>query len=755
MNRIHKHLEIGYLLRILCFSAFAATSVAHATDYYFSPTGNDSNAGTSASLPWKSISKVSSLNLVAGDRILLEAGQTFTGSLYFGTATYGTLAESGTTTSPIVITNYNGSAKAKIIADAAHQGSAIYGIRTGGYKISNLILEGKGINSVSPATEVDGGYCQQNKLDGTGKITRKGLTFTAHYCSGGIQFINPNSNSLVANPIEISNVESYGFVTGIYIAGTNSESGFAGIRITNSDLHDNINAGLMISSNAGRPNKNVYLALNKFHDSYGDKIQTTGFGALLQGIDGLVVEKNLAYNNGVNIKTGAVGGNGGVGIMTSNVVNVLFQYNEAYKNRSMGIDGDGLDFDWNTSNGVMQYNYVHDNDGSGIILCNIRDNAINKEVNENITIRYNLSENDGRRDDHAGIRIWGRVKNSDFYNNTIYMDGAVNMNPYRNASAIGSTGIYIHNRGTTPDQCSVNLNFRNNIISTRSGNIHALITSGELACGGPFVFEGNVYDGGSTGPKFRLGGTDYSSVLAWDTDLRARSHFAGSVGSGYAAAADLSNPGHVGELGLSADVSPIVTKIKSITAYIPTASSVAIDRGVDLVAKGTPLTPTNLVIPSSLGSIGSPKDLCGQAIGSTVKMDIGACMLASAMPASIDVSSLSVIQANTGVVVATINKGGSYTFDPTKNLTIVANIYATGTQQRPQTMKFATDDGAAAHVEYSAPYGIAGDSCSGLSTPCTAFIPWKPASGKTIHLGVTPFVGTSPGLTFNATITVK
>ena len=45
--------------------------------YYISPTGLDSNAGTSAAAPWKSIARINQRDLNAGDRVLLQGGATF------------------------------------------------------------------------------------------------------------------------------------------------------------------------------------------------------------------------------------------------------------------------------------------------------------------------------------------------------------------------------------------------------------------------------------------------------------------------------------------------------------------------------------------------------------------------------------------------------------------------------------------------------------------------------------------------------
>src|SRR5690348_807901 len=55
---------------------FTLTTAAHATTYYVSAAGSDSNSGTSTSLSWQHISKVISsvATFAAGDSILFKGG---------------------------------------------------------------------------------------------------------------------------------------------------------------------------------------------------------------------------------------------------------------------------------------------------------------------------------------------------------------------------------------------------------------------------------------------------------------------------------------------------------------------------------------------------------------------------------------------------------------------------------------------------------------------------------------------------------
>ena|GEM_PF-1112059 len=71
-----------FLKYISMFFIFVFTSeFLIAVEYYVdSRNGNDSNSGQSISMPWKSISKVNSMNYLPGDRILFKRGETWEGT---------------------------------------------------------------------------------------------------------------------------------------------------------------------------------------------------------------------------------------------------------------------------------------------------------------------------------------------------------------------------------------------------------------------------------------------------------------------------------------------------------------------------------------------------------------------------------------------------------------------------------------------------------------------------------------------------
>src|SRR4051794_21994855 len=84
---------------MLLLACAPAASYA-ASAYYVSPNGNDSNAGTSSAAAWQTITKVNARIYSAGDSILFEGGQTFSGRIYLDAR------NTGTAEAPITVSSY-------------------------------------------------------------------------------------------------------------------------------------------------------------------------------------------------------------------------------------------------------------------------------------------------------------------------------------------------------------------------------------------------------------------------------------------------------------------------------------------------------------------------------------------------------------------------------------------------------------------------------------------------------------------------
>jgi parallel beta-helix repeat protein len=86
-----------FLACVLTMLAFSA-GTANAADYYVSPAGSDTSAGTS-SAPWKTVGRVNRATLSPGDNVLFQGGQSFADATLMPTT-------SGTAAAPITFGSY-------------------------------------------------------------------------------------------------------------------------------------------------------------------------------------------------------------------------------------------------------------------------------------------------------------------------------------------------------------------------------------------------------------------------------------------------------------------------------------------------------------------------------------------------------------------------------------------------------------------------------------------------------------------------
>ncbi len=428
-----------------------------AITYYISPTGNNSNTGNSPLKPWQTISAVNLKNF-NGDTILFLGGMTFNGSLYF------TSADAGTPTKPIVIGSY-GTGRATIYSDSSY---GIYVENAGGFKLKNLIFKGSGIST--------------NK-------------------KSGIIFYTDKDSFALLKYIFIDSTEVFGYQQyGISIGSWKYRTGYRDVTVKNCYSHDNGIAGISMYAEKPYVHKKVYIGRNIVYNNPGLPEKTSGNsgnGIVLGNVDTAVIEYCTAYENGILHKNTIDGGPNGIWAYESNYV--IMQYNESHHNKSgTAKDGGGFDLDGGCTNSIMQYNYSHDNYGVGFVIAQNKGGS----ATTNNTIRYNISENDCRKQNYGAIQLWsagsnGGIKNVHIYNNIIFLKPAPGYSP---------KGFYLKSSFIT------GVTVRNNIFQTTGGVevLNLIYTSG---C----TFQGNNY--WSTGGSFKIkwGATTYTSLAAWRT----------------------------------------------------------------------------------------------------------------------------------------------------------------------------------------------------------------------------------------------
>jgi hypothetical protein len=493
------------------------------TTYYVSPSGDDSHDGKSPSTAWQTLGKVTSTTFQPGDSVLLAGGQTFTGCPAFS----GSKVLS-TASAPFTLGSY-GSGRFTIHANCSGRqvpGVTISGIN--GFLLRDGIVTGNG-----------GG---------------------AEY---GVWINNPGSTP--TDYVRIQNCDISGFYTvdtqdfggEIFVDGI--PGGLDHVLVLDNTLHgtsgptspdDNGIAGYGNGQNI----TNVLYQGNTIFD-IGGKANgpngTVGNGLVANGVNGGVVQYNVAYDNGRN--TTSCGGPAGIWAYNANTV--VFQFNEVYgtgptASSQGGCDWNAYDLDGDVTSSVVQYNYSHDNYGAGMLAY------ISGSWSGNV-FRYNISENDGQGALFAGYA----PSTSDLaaYNNTIYSGSA--------AQAGLRIGI--------PGGGSIGGKVANNIFYSAKGGPVVDILSWNTASVTGLELVGNDYYA-AAGFQINWNGS-YSSLASW-ASATGEETLGGSV-VGRAVDPMLQSPGATGTVG---SYHPA-----SLSGYLLRSGSPLMDTGLDLKARFT------------------------------------------------------------------------------------------------------------------------------------------------------------------------
>lgn len=415
--------------------------------YYVSNSGRDSASGTSSSSAWKTINRVNSQHLHSGDKILFKGGQSFSGGIYLPSSEGG-----------VTIGTY-GSGRATINSGTK---SGVEIAQTAGVTISNLVLNGAGMSTNHTP----------------------GINFH-------VEFTGKKLSGLTIRNVEIKNYGQNGLRI---ITNGPGGSSISNVTVEDTSIHDNLWGGISAYSNRHNYSKNWIIRRVKAYNNIGSmsKDGVTGNGIFIADVDGAIVEHCIAYNNGKN-------GKAPVGIWAAGSNRVTFQYNESYNNSThTSTDGGGFDFDWDVTNSIMQYNYSHSNAGPGYLICAAT------HTGSNNVIRYNVSQNDGRKNGVGGIQLYGNVTNSQIYNNTVYFSATGNSN---------SAAFRAHDSGISGHEPK-GVQVRNNIFYATGGAKVVNLTSGVANAKG-ISFVGNAYHSSGGSFKIQWGGSSYSSLSAW------------------------------------------------------------------------------------------------------------------------------------------------------------------------------------------------------------------------------------------------
>lgn len=448
-------------------------AVPHAagTSFYVASGGSDTNVGSSGS-PWQTFTKANRYgesSILAGDSLLLNGGDTFTGSLRM-------TAAPATSAARFTVGKY-GSGVPTISC------SNSYGVWLDGCTYStvqDLTITGSGVTSGGVTTSTEPGI----KATLTGAADLNGIMIARNTISGTYSGINlvvntSNANSIV-RPEILGNV-----------------------------IHDVANAAIGIwQLPAGAAHTlrctSPQVQGNTVYNVYGDAalLSQSGAGLVIGNCSGGLFFGNLVHHTGAASYSSAVGGP--TGILAYECNGTVFSSNEIYNSFAPeGVDGQGLDLDGGCVGCVVERNYIHDCDGPAFMVLKISGYT----QNNNNVIRWNVCQNNGRRSAHASggnaatFIILNGDTNTVVHNNTSY-----------DAKATGTEDKSI---GDTSSSGAI---FRDNIFTVSgSGATFGSVKNGSL-------LQGNCYDA-IGGASFSL---TYNSVAK--TSLSSLQGVAETVG---------------------------------------------------------------------------------------------------------------------------------------------------------------------------------------------------------------------------------
>lgn len=410
----------------------AADSRTQAETFYVSQTGSDSASGTSEAAPWN-IDKVNSTTFIPGDKILLKRGDNWKGVALKPKG-------SGNDSANITISAYGSGDLPKL--EGAGEVSDVLTLNNQ----HNWTIEDLDISNTTEGFDNNGNTDNEdneNKLhDLRGiHITGEGQTLSGfkltnlnvHDVSGTVKSIGWGETAVVATH-EGGNTKNYGVNGGAGWDGSKKTGGiifdvqkpqgdtptiFKDVDVSNNIISHCSYSAFAIkqwygadgvdpkwagrSDNATAPNyedanfkphQNIAVS-NNYIDQSGT-----------YNLDGIYVTSS----QNVNVDNNIVKNPGASGIELYFVDHATIQNNDisGARPKPSAQDSNAIDPDRNTTNVVIQYNYIHNN-GDGIMTCGF---AYNSAV-----IRYNLFK------DNTGLwlhdyvkRGWMQAYNNIFYN---------------------------------------------------------------------------------------------------------------------------------------------------------------------------------------------------------------------------------------------------------------------------------------------------------------------------------------------------
>ena len=484
---------------LLCYWSAPAHTQVVSTRFFFvdSELGRDSAPGTSTRWPWRTINRVNQGLYRAGDTILFRAGQRFEGSLSFTSRN-----AAGSSDSPVIISSY-GDGRATIVSGKAHGLSAS---DVGGLHITGINFEGA--------------------------VPDDGNAIGVYFNIAG----NPKTPS-----VQIDHVDITGYLMGSLIS-VQRPGLLDGLSLRNLEIHDNRWAGVVITgqdpspptqsagADPGQPNptptpsptpfpyalRNVVVQAVHSYNNQGlpqqrfDLPESRGTGIYAANAERVMVKDCKVENNGGPPPDSAPDEKQPIVTMFGMTVTgraLVVDSNETTSQRVASKSGWGGGVRVLSSEALVQYNYVHDNDGLGLRV-ETRPSQANQDPAPKVAVRYNIIQSEAGHAGLGALSIAGSTTELDLYNNTVA--SIADINPAKADDPLPNVPV-LTIEAATPD-ASVVLRGLNNIFASRN-SVPVLLVS-TLPANSDVRVEGNAYVDPSGSYSVQWGNDSYQQTAA-------------------------------------------------------------------------------------------------------------------------------------------------------------------------------------------------------------------------------------------------
>ncbi len=380
-----------------------------ANTYYVSAkTGSDIHNGLTEKTAFKTLEKVSELNLKPGDKVLFASGEVFHGTLYLRNI-------SGTEDNPILISSFGSDEQKPFpLIDCKGFSHGILVENSNHVIVSDIEISGNG-EAISEDTKKRGMRC--GVLVTT---TERGVYRDIRLINLFIHDIFFENEGFVRGEDEVrtaNGTQSYGW--GIMFLTTTEGATIHNVLIENCIVQNVSHTGIKFTGGSREGIWNIKVKGNLISDTGGPGIQ-------MSGVRRGHISNNHVNRSGSNDDSRKWGR--GSGLWTWLCSDILIE-KCSFRNANGPADSAGCHIDFNCMNVIVQYCLSENNAGG---FCEILGN------NYNCAYRYNISINDGHRVRRVngafqeGKIYWlsgfvGKDRerygpfNSYFYNNTIYV----------------------------------------------------------------------------------------------------------------------------------------------------------------------------------------------------------------------------------------------------------------------------------------------------------------------------------------------